>query len=67
VPPIVRRVGVPAELAVFAVTTHETDQVTGVVLLLETAPVPVEILGEPVGTMVGQDDGPDRGRHPRTV
>jgi hypothetical protein len=34
--------------------THETDPVTGVVLLLETAPVPVEILGEPVGTMVGR-------------
>jgi mRNA-degrading endonuclease toxin of MazEF toxin-antitoxin module len=52
--PIVRRVGVPAELAVFAVTTHETDPVTGVVLVLGTAPVPVEILGEPVGTMVGR-------------
>lgn len=51
--PIVRRVDVPAELAVFAVTTHETDPVTGVILLLETAPLPAEVLGDPVGTVVG--------------
>jgi mRNA-degrading endonuclease toxin of MazEF toxin-antitoxin module len=51
--PIVRQVQVPAALAVFCVQTHETDPVSGVILLLEMRPVPDEQLGTAVGTLVG--------------
>jgi mRNA-degrading endonuclease toxin of MazEF toxin-antitoxin module len=51
--PIIRQANVPAELAVFCVPTHETDPVTGVVLLLEMAPIPGDQLSAPVGTLVG--------------
>lgn len=51
--PIVRRADVPPELAGLAVPTHETDPVTGVVLLLETGPISRDRLSESTGMLVG--------------
>lgn len=51
--PIVRQADVPATLAAFAVTTNETDAVSGVILLLEARTLDAEQLGPPLGTLVG--------------
>ncbi len=51
--PIIRRFDGSPELAVFAPSTHETDPVSGTIMLLDTAQVSAELLEEPVGTLVG--------------
>jgi mRNA-degrading endonuclease toxin of MazEF toxin-antitoxin module len=51
--PIVRQADIPPALAVFTVTTHESDPVTGCLLLLETRSIPADRLGPAVGSLIG--------------